>query len=264
MITTSTRPVPAKCPAGRPAICAPTGNSGSNIASTVRSSTTNASNARSTTSDANDAEKGTGVRRVSMYARTSSPIRAGRMLFAIIPTAVDRQSGSKGRFGATESRIGRQRRARRGNMQVPTTTARITSGTFAARRWAHISVHCASLNTHHSSRTVSVSPIALRHGNLMERRGCRSIGARELDEVVQFLEQLRRRRTTLPAGLIADLHRAVERGAPAIQERIDRHDLLVQVRRFGEPLVRERVEGGDGLVERRRELGLGRGYGLEP
>ena len=54
------------------------------------------SKSRSTASEAIDVANGTSVCRVSAYARTISPARAGKMLFAIIPIAVDRQRAPKG------------------------------------------------------------------------------------------------------------------------------------------------------------------------
>jgi hypothetical protein len=50
---------------------------------------------------------------------------------AIIPIAVERQSGPNGRFGATGSRIGRQRRARSGKISVEHADAPASSSQFA-------------------------------------------------------------------------------------------------------------------------------------
>src|SRR5437763_14757373 len=96
---------------------APGGKPGRSIAANMSNDTITASKARSTASDANAVENGTrSTSRESAYARAGSPARAGATLLTIIPIAVARQSGPKGRFGSTGSRIVCQRRARSGNV----------------------------------------------------------------------------------------------------------------------------------------------------
>ena len=106
------------------------------MAANMRPKITIASNSRSTTSDASDAVNGTsGADRESAKARASSPTRAGTTLLIIIPIAVARHSCPNGRFGATGSRIGRQRIARSGNTPV----ARIAARTMQPHvRAAHV------------------------------------------------------------------------------------------------------------------------------
>jgi hypothetical protein len=96
-----------------------------------------ASSRRSTTSEASDAVKGTcGADRDSAKARATSPTRAGTTLLIIIPIAVARHSFPYGSFGATGSRIGRQRIARSGKVPVASAAARIIMPTFVPRMCA--------------------------------------------------------------------------------------------------------------------------------
>lgn len=77
----------------------------------------------------------------------------------------------------------------------------------------------------------------------------RLLDARELDEIVQLFEDVGRRLTTRPADRVAQLDRAVERRASAVEQRVNRHDIVRERHRFGEALAGERLERGYRRVE---------------
>ena len=95
-----------------------------------------ASNKRSTASDASAVANGTGASFVSAYARAISPARAGTTLLTIIPMAVARQSGPKGIFAATGSRIACHRSARRAKIAVAQNVAPAKRSGSACDSWA--------------------------------------------------------------------------------------------------------------------------------
>src|SRR5688572_17487353 len=198
----------------------PAGRAGSSSATAISSSTVTASNTRSTTSDAKAAENGTVVSRDRMYGRTISPARpVGRRLFAMKPMAVARQSAPYGSFGAMGSRIGRHRAARSGNISVAVTTDRRTRSGSAVRTSSHSSPQLTLLKTHHNSPIVSARPIAPRQEIFIVSSD--RVGARELDEVVQLLEQIGGRRAAGLSNCIANLDGAIERGSNSIEQRVD-------------------------------------------
>jgi hypothetical protein len=107
------------------------------MAPNMSSSTTTASNSRSTAREAKAAGKGTaGVDRDRAYARANSPARAGTTLLIIIPIAVALHNREKGIPGAMGSRIGRQRSARSGKMQVAAMADRSSRPRLARRTCA--------------------------------------------------------------------------------------------------------------------------------
>src|SRR5713226_6201300 len=96
-----------------------------------------------------------------MYARATSPARAGSRLFAMKPIAVACQSGSQGnRWPSTSRRISRQRIVRSGNVAVASTTVARSNSGSAWRASFHTCRRSTRCRTQTSNATLTTSPMS--------------------------------------------------------------------------------------------------------